>query len=152
MINMNVIANFDTGDSPHCPHCGAAALPEGDENPGAARVRHLLHHIRREALCLEDYGEGEFYLGDHCEPESATTWPRAAGQVRVCLVGTIGDHYEAMCGIAVQLMKLGKLGTRPADWSVERAALSWTKNRMYRWLDDHYPCALELACDSRNAE
>ena len=108
-------------------------------NPGSFRVLHLLHHVRLEALNLKDYGQGDPYMADHCDVDWATTWARAADELRVCFAGPIGDELEAMCRITVELIKRGKLGPRPANWSEERAALSWTKNRMSRWLDDRYP-------------
>ena len=108
-------------------------------NPGSYRVLHLLHHVRREALDLADYGEGDPYMPDHCDVDSATTWALAADELRICVDGPIGDAIEAMCRFTVDLMERGKLGPRPADWNEERAALSWTKARMHRWLDDRYP-------------
>lgn len=123
-----------------CPHCGTA-IPNGadDMTPESARVLHLLHHVRRDALGFDDYGEGDHYIADHCDVDSATTWPRAADQLRVCVDGPIGDDLEAMCRFAIALMEQDKLGRRPANWGDERESLSRTKNRMRRWLDDHYP-------------
>ncbi len=98
-----------------------------------------MDHIRNEALRLKDYGQGDFWYPDHCATYFATTWPEAAVEVRVCIDGMIGSHYEAMCNFVVEQTLQGNLGPRPADWSTERAQLSWTKARMHRWLDERYP-------------